>query len=340
MDALTDVLHEVRLSSAVFCQADVCAPWSVYSRPQPHGIFHAVVQGGCWLQKKGDVPRRLEAGEIVFLPFGHAHTMSDHPETPSVPIEDLVSYGEDREVGTLTIKGDGPRTLILCGRFSFERSETHPLLSSLPEFIHVRQDDPTVREWIGPTLRLLLLEMEHPQPGTETLLTRLADVLLVQGLRSCIENLEVGAGGWLEGLRDPQIARALGHIHRAPHERWSLNVLAQRAGMSRSAFCLRFSELVGVPPFQYLTQWRMHIATRYLREKGESIAKIAHQVGYESEGAFSKAFKRMLGSSPAVYRRKRNASSQEAIEEKTTAVYMPTYEDAPNEMIPIFEGKV
>ncbi len=324
MDALTDVLESARLTTSISCVAEFEGAWSMYVRPRPEGVFYAVVRGQAWLQVKGESPLALQAGNVVFLPHGHAHTLSDHPETPALSMEEMVQQDADLSWGVIRSKQAGS-TLVFCGRVVFDRSEAHPLFSVLPTFLRMTQDDPNFGARVEGLLQHITTEIESLRVGEEWLLRRLTDALWVIGLRAYIRSLEAGKGGWLGGLRDPQIARVLGRIHRLPQERWNLQSLAQQAGMSRSAFCLRFAESVCEAPFQYLTQWRMHIATLLLKEKGESIGEIALRVGYESEGAFSKAFKRMLGVSPAGYRRNLR---QQAAAETTTAVYLPSLEEA------------
>ena len=321
MDALTDVLESARVMTSISCVAEVEGAWSMYARPRPEGVFYLIVGGSAWLQIKGEAPCALKAGEVIFLPHGHAHTLSDHPDTPAKPMEEMVQSQTDRGWGVIRCKGTAT-TRFVSGQVVFARSEAHPLLSVLPTLLRSSPDPAMEAHYV--LLGRVVEELTLARVGGEWLLRRLVDILWVDILRVYVGTLEAGKGGWLGGLRDPQIARVLGCIHRLPQERWNLQGLAHLAGMSRSAFCLRFAESVGEPPFQYLTQWRMHIATLLLKERGESIGDIALRVGYESEGAFSKAFKRMLGVSPAGYRRN---FRQQAEGETTTAVFLPSIEE-------------
>src|SRR5207253_4752553 len=201
--------------------------------------------------------------------------------------------------------GGGAETALICGSFRFEGSRTHPLLSVLPPLIHIQGDggaSSRTTEWLSTTLRFLAAEARHPRPGAETLISRLTDVVFVQALRAWIESQPEGVGGWLGALRDRQIAAALGQIHRQPERDWSVARLASTVGMSRSSFAARFTALVGEAPLAYLTRWRMHLAGELLRGRDLSVSEIAGRVGYESEAAFSKAFKREAGISPGAYR--------------------------------------
>jgi AraC-like DNA-binding protein len=192
---------------------------------------------------------------------------------------------------------------ILCGTVTFTRPTTHPLLAGLPPLIVSRAGDSALGRWVEDTLRTLQSELAEPQPGTDAVLTRIADILVVQLLRSYLRAPESAAPSWLSAMRDPAIRRALGRIHAEPSEDWSLDALAGAASLSRSAFCERFARLVGEPPGAYLTRWRMHLAAELLRREGASVAEAAEQVGYRSESSFSNAFLRTYGQRPAAYRR-------------------------------------
>ncbi len=302
-DALTDVLSTVRLRSAVFACASLHAPWGVSTRGLDGGIFHAVVRGRCVarLDARGAQPIDLAAGDVVLFPHGDAHTMRDHPRTSTRPIRELVRAGEGG-VGALVVEGRGEHTQLVCGRFDLERAAPHPLLSLLPRAIHLGAGAPSLAAWLGPTVQLIASELERREPGGAAIVTRLADTLVVHAIRACIRG-DAMVGTWLGALRDPQIARALDLLHAAPREAWTVGALAERVGMSRSAFFERWSRLVGESPAVYATRWRMHVAARLLREEPSAgLADIADRVGYASEAAFSKAFKRVVGEPPSVYR--------------------------------------
>lgn len=306
-DALADVLTTIRLRSAVFCRADVTAPWGVSTKGLDGGIFHAVLSGHCTSMVGSAPPIALSPGDVILLPHGDAHVMADRPGRRAVPIRGLVRSSDDGGVASLCTGGGGERTVLVCGRFDFERRAPHPLLSLLPRAIHLRASDPPLAHWLAPTVRLIASEIEHRAPGGSTIVTRLTDVLVVHAIRAAIEAGHT-EGGWLGALRDSRIGRALDLVHGAPREPWTVDSLAEKVGMSRSSFFERFTALVGEPPAQYVARWRMHLAARWLREESASVAEIADRVGYASEAAFSKAFKRLVGAPPSDYRRDAAAS--------------------------------
>ncbi len=203
---------------------------------------------------------------------------------------------------TLVVDGGGRLTRLICGSIRFAHSATHPLLSVLPRAISVKPA-PDNAAWLEATLRLIEHELTTAQPGASTLVARLSDVLLVNAIRHwVVEHAFEEGAGWVRGLTDPRVARALGCVHRDPAQPWTVDTLARRSGMSRSGFAARFAELVGESPARYLTRWRMHLAAQALRECSDSMATIAESVGYSSEHAFAKAFKRTLGVTPGAFR--------------------------------------
>jgi len=310
MDGLTELLRSVQLQATVFSRAECSAPWSVYTKPLPYGIFHAVVEGECVISLQGEKTSiQLQQGDVVFIPHGHPHTMCDALSTHSVHIMDAIQQSrlnyqeEDEDVALLEIKGGGRHTSIICGSFRFEQSEVHPLLSLMPKILHVPKAENPRSAWIETTLQFIQKELEEGEPGGQVVITKLTEVLLVQALRAYTDLLQPGTGGWLEGLTDPRIGKSLGLIHKKPQHSWTASTLAKLVGMSRSAFFSKFSTLVGEPPGQYLTRWRMHLAAKALQKGHFTVSEVAFQVGYTSEGSFSKAFKRLLGTAPGEYRR-------------------------------------
>lgn len=297
MDAVAEILRSLRLASSVWCRAEFSAPWAVHTRGARGAIFHAVVSGRAF-GKRGDDQVELEGGDLVLFSRGDAHVMSDRPLRKPVPIRSLVAQGEDRCVGAIRHGGGGAQTVIICGAFDLEHGARDLLLGLLPPVLHVRRDAGLVR-WFDQTLSLMQAELDADRPGAETVVAKLADVLFVQILRASVAELPSGAGGWLAALRDPPIARALAKIHQSPAERWSVEALAEVAHLSRSAFCGRFAKLVGESPAQYLTRWRMYTAVDLLKRRGDlGNAELAAMVGYDSEDAFARAFKRHLGFTP------------------------------------------
>jgi AraC-like DNA-binding protein len=252
----------------------------------------------------GAEPRRLEAGDVVLLPHGHAHALADDPGTRAEPLLELIArHTTGPGHCPLTFGGDGERVTLICGYFTFSSSDVHPLLSVLPPLIIVHGEGGRARSWLESTLDLIADESVHDRPGGETLINRLTEALFIQVLRSHLAEDHDGSSSWLAGLRDPQIARALGLIHREPQRRWTIDDLAAAVAMSRSGFAARFRDLVGEPPLTYLTRWRMLVAATHLRDAGLTLPEIADRVGYQAEASFSKVFKRLWGVAPAAYRR-------------------------------------
>lgn len=302
-DALTDILQSVRMEGSVFSRAELTAPYGVESGPLPHGVFHAVTSGRAWAKlAEGGDPIALERGDIVVFPFGDNHFITDAPGRPTRHIGLLTSV-DDRGMGHLVVDGGGNTTSLICGSIRFEQGGAHPMFSLLPPVIHVRDVDGRMSDIVETLVGLIATEVDQPVAGSETVVARLTDVLLVLLLRDYIERLAEGAGGWLGALRDPHISEALARVHRHPGEAWTAQTLASIAGLSRSAFYSRFKELVGETPAEYLTRWRIHLSTRMLREEKCSVAIAARRVGYGTEAAFSNAFVRVMGVRPGAYRR-------------------------------------
>ncbi len=302
-DALADILSSIRMEGSVFSRAALAAPWGVESGTTPTGMFHAVVSGGAWIELVGgDAPMRLERGDIVMMPFGDNHLLKDTPSTATKPIAELNAVDQFGR-GRLIVAGEGPPTSLICGTVSFDSGAVHPVLSMLPPLLHVRDHGGRVASATETLVGLIADEMDHPGPGTETVIARLTDALVVFVLRKYIEDLPEGQGGWLAALKDPPIREALGLIHRNPERSWTAAELARLVGMSRSSFFARFRSSVGETPAHYLTVWRIHVATRLLKEESISVGAVAQRVGYATEAAFSNAFQRVTGVRPGAYRR-------------------------------------
>jgi AraC family transcriptional regulator, alkane utilization regulator len=307
MDLLTDVLKSFHLQSSVLYSGCVSAPWGVSFAPQTEvadASFHVVTEGRCYIewQHSGEPPLLLEKGDLVLLPYGHWHSLRDAIDTPVHPIESLYSQGKCDATGTVHYGGGGMETHIVCGKFVFRDRETNPLLRSLPPLIVVRGEQGKAVDWLEGTLAAFACELQNNRPGAETVISRLSDILFIHAIRAHMRQMDGDKSGWLRAMTDPEIAPALQALHQSPHENWTVERLARRACVSRSAFAARFTERMGEPPLHYLTRWRMHVAIGLLRDTRQTLAEIAAQVGYGSEAAFSKAFKRLLGTSPGSYR--------------------------------------
>jgi AraC-like DNA-binding protein len=298
-------MDAVRLRSRVFCRSELKAPWGMALKRSDYAHFHVIERGGAWLRIEGEEPVALAGGDLVVVPHGAGHTLTDSIHSKARPLAEMAGRRAS-EGGCVVMRGggEGAETQLVCGSFRFERREAHPLVELLPPLIHLRPAETPAAEWLEATLRFLAWETREARPGTETIVSRLTDVLFVQVLRAWIESLPEGHGGWMGALRDRQVGAALALVHRAPERDWTNASLAEAVGMSRSRFAARFTALVGEPPLAYVSRWRLETAAGLLQDSGLSLAEVAQHVGYESEAAFSKAFRRRFGAPPGTYRRR------------------------------------
>ena len=301
MDVLADVLSAMRLGGTRLDLLVAAGPWAVQLPKSDLAAFHVVTQGTCWITVSGHAPVQLVPGDVALIPAGASHVLSSAPrvkarsyealsaETPSPP----TSFG-----GRLEVPGDGPTTELMCGGYQYQRGGAHLVLSLLPPIVHVPASAAGSR--LAATLPMLAAELHADEPGAQTVVDRLVDVLFVHILRAWASKDD--RAHWLTALRDPTIAKALSAMHEQPARAWTVADLAQIAGSSRAVFAQRFSEMVGEPPLTYLTRWRMDLAARRLRAANEPLASVAQSVGYTSEFAFSRAFSRVRGVPPSVHR--------------------------------------
>ena len=304
-DVLADVLEQVRLAGTVYFSAELRAPWGVSVRPEGRAPFYVVTAGGCLLEVDGEpAPRTLAAGDLALLPRAHAHVLRSGAEVPAVSFGRFVKEHPMDERGFVRCDGgQGPTSTLVGGFFLSQELEATPLLSALPAVVHLRADDQQVASWLEPTLRFIGLEMGSGLHGSRSVLNRLADILFIQAVRAFLSMGELTHAGWLKGLSDGHVARALALIHEHYAKPWTLERLAREIGISRTVLAVRFRTLVGASPIVYLTRWRMLQATKLLREPRAGVADVAGKVGYTSEAAFAKAFKRTLKRTPGQVRR-------------------------------------
>jgi AraC-like DNA-binding protein len=312
-DVLTDVLETVRVGAACYGRVEAAAPWGIgVDADEEYAKFHVVLSGECWLEVAGNEAVHLQGGDLVALPHGHAHELRDAPGSPVRPLRELVTVGSPKCHPSISTGGDGASATLVTGSFHFEDRRNNPLLSVLPPVILLPGEMSRSVHWLEPTLKFIACEAASGRPGAQTVVSRLADVLFIQIVRGYLATLPPGASGWLGALGDVQIGSALGLIHQSPEQDWTVQSLAAKVAMSRSAFASRFARLVGEPPLSYVTRWRMQKAAGLLRQSSATLADIAERVGYDSEAAFSKAFKRAVGSAPGAYRRAAKAATVEA----------------------------
>jgi AraC-like DNA-binding protein len=261
-------------------------------------MFHIVTVGHAWLEVGGQEPCLLQPGSLTLIPHGAGHRISSEPGTPAQQFFDLPVEQVSERYEVLRYGGGGVSTHVLCGVVRFDHLLAQRLISHLPQVLQVNtwsQDDAI---WLQSTLRFIDKEAVASLPGGETVITHLADILVIQALRVWLNTAPEAQQGWLASLRDPQIGKALALMHRSPEHAWTVETLAAQVAMSRSAFSGRFTSLVGESAMQHLALWRMNLARAHLQQSTEPLARVAERVGYQSEAAFSRAFKRAFGSSP------------------------------------------
>ncbi|HUK01408.1 MAG TPA: AraC family transcriptional regulator [Steroidobacteraceae bacterium] len=315
MDALSDVLHSVRLTGAVFFDIHAAEPWvaatppgrSIVSRIFPgteHLIpYHVVMEGSCWVGIGGEAPIRLSGGDIIMFPHGHAHVLSSAPGARSKPDLALYRRPSDRQLPFEISMGDvqNVQAHVVCGYLGCDARPFNPLLAALPNVVRLSGQGSGA---LAAYVRAALAEAKAPRLGGESVLGRLSELMFVDVVRRYLEELPAERRDWLAGLRDPAVGRALNALHRMPSRSWTLAALAREVGVSRSVLAERFTQFVGRPPMQYLTNWRLQRAAHDLRSGSDSIAVIADRVGYESATAFSRAFKKALGVPPSAWRQR------------------------------------
>lgn len=302
MDVLTDVLRVAQLGNAILSRSELVAPWGLEVGAEVRAAVHVVQRGICWLRLGRSKAVRLGPGDVVLIPRGTTHILSDSPRTPAAPYELALRQMRTR-LSRLRPDAGRDTAVLLCAEIKFDRAEPHPLVSVLPEVIHIGAEAAGRDDAVQAVSRLLLREALGQLAGAELVVPRLVDTLLVFIVRAWIDRQPLDAGGWLGALRDPAIGQALALIHEAPEQKLTVADLASRAAMSRAAFARRFASLVGEPPLTYVTRWRMNLAAKLLRTTTSSAEQIAAAVGYESPTAFGNAFRRHLSASPGRYRR-------------------------------------
>jgi AraC-like DNA-binding protein len=303
-DPLGEALHVLRLRGTFYSRCEFTAPWALGLPAIPGSLmFHVVTSGRCWLEVEGVEPRLLLPGDLGLVPHGEGHRLASEPGVSGPGLFDLARELVSERYEIIRHGGGGAPTSLVCGTVRFDHPAAHHLVSLLPRTISVEAWSSPELEWLQSTLRFMAAEARELRPGGETVITRLADIIVIQAIRSWIEHDPAAQTGWLGALRDPQIGRALALIHGDPARPWSVASLADEVAMSRSAFAARFNELVGEPPMHYVARWRMQVALTSLKADGATLGELATRLGYQSEAAFSRAFKRIVGVSPGAARR-------------------------------------
>jgi AraC-like DNA-binding protein len=316
-DALSDVLKTVRLTGAAFFDVVAAAPWVAESPPREmilpkilpgaeHLIaYHVITEGRCFANVIGGAPIAVEAGEVIVFTKGDPHVLSSSPGMRASPVTPgaLPSATESQLPFFITYGGAGSTaSKFVCGYLACDAQPFNPLLANLPPVIKSGDPKGTDIGWLGQFIRLATTESTERRAGGESVLAKLSELMFIEVVRRHLEALPPEQGGWLAGLRDPFVGKALSVMHGDPKHSWTVEELSKQAGLSRSALAERFTDLIGIPPMQYLANWRMQIASGLL-SGGANMATVAAEIGYESEAAFSRAFKKMVGMPPSAWRR-------------------------------------
>jgi len=315
MDAFSDVLRSAQLSGGVFLHAEFTAPWCVSARMSPelcsrflgpasHLIpFHYVVEGELEVSVGEDAPMRLRQDDIVLFPRNDAHLMGSDLRLTPVRVGDIMIPPEGARLASIRHGQGGPATRLICGYLGSESRMLNPVIQALPAAIKLRVDAAGPAGWIRATFEYAAKEIDSLRAGSQTVLAKISEVLFVEAVRSYVESTPQDRSGWLAGLSDPTVARALALLHADLGRAWSVEALARDVGTSRSVLAERFARTIGMGPMHYLVHWRLQVAAQDLKTAPTTLARIAERIGYESEAAFSRAFKKEFGMSPAAWRR-------------------------------------
>jgi AraC-like DNA-binding protein len=303
-EPLGEALQFLRMSGAAYYRSELTAPWGMTLPPMPGYLwFHVVTSGRLWLETGEEERGWIQLGDLALVPHGEGHVLRSEPGAPAPHILDLEREPVSDRYEIIRHGEGGAPTGLVCGAVRFEHPAAGNLVEVLPSTIHIEASSSPRLERMRSLLQLMAAEAGELRPGGEAVITRLADILVIQAIRAWMESDPAAQRGWLGALQDPQIGRAISLIHREPARDWTVASLAHELAMSRSAFAARFTELVGEPVMSYVARWRMQVAVDALKEEGATVGQLADRLGYRSEAAFSRAFKRVIGVSPGAIRR-------------------------------------
>jgi AraC-like DNA-binding protein len=317
VDALSDVLRVAHLTGGVFLHAEFTAPWCLAGKVGPehcrpslgaavHLIcYHYVVEGELRVRlfEGGDDVFVVRRGEVIMLPHNDLHLLGGDLTLEPTLASEVMQQPDNGGLFAINHGGGGDRTRIVCGFLGCDSADSNPVIAALPSVLKLDIQEGAGAEWIRSTFQYAADEVAAGRPGSETVLAKLSELLFVESVRRYAESLPSDRTGWLAGLRDPYVAKALAFLHRDIGRNWSVDALGREVGLSRSALAERFTKLLGMAPMHYLGHWRMQVAAQKMRNTSTSLAQIAETVGYESDAAFSRAFKKTFGTAPATWRR-------------------------------------
>ncbi len=326
-DTLSDVLRAVRLTGAVFIDVNVTAPWATFAPQSRHLIplimpdaqhlvsYHLVTEGECYAVQKDHEPVKLYAGDMIVFPHGDQHTLATEASLRAPASFDMTDVDLSTQRPWKIVGGGGgdQRVKLVCGFLGCDVRPFNPLLAALPPRIHCSGKNPDCHARLSHFYQMAVLESHGQRIGGESILAKLSELLFIELVRMYLESLPTEQTGWLAGLRDRHVGHTLSLMHAQPARDWTLETLSSEVGLSRSSLADRFTDFVGMPPMQYLAKWRMQIASGLLTQGQSNIAKIAIDVGYESEAAFSRAFKKVVGMPPAAWRKSRQTGTEAGV---------------------------
>lgn len=308
MDALTDILNTLRLSSSLYFRTELTSPWGI-EVPAKDNVarFHIVIRGQCWLQiadegGSQDKGMYMSNGDLVVIPHGASHTLADTSTTPIRPLSEVLEEVAYAGEGPLVYGGDGAGCCLVCGEFDFDDLGRHPLLENLPRKLYVSGDSSYNTQWLDSAIGFIAHEATKQEPGAHAIIDRLSEIILIQVIRATLDATKEPIP-FLSAFTDSRINRALSAIHENPADNWSVERLGQLINMSRSSFSNRFTELAKMTPLQYVIFVRLQKASRLLAETSTPLITVAENIGYQSEAAFSQAFKKQYGMRPGEFRR-------------------------------------
>ena len=298
-DVLGEILYSLKINGLLYANSELSAPWGVDMPPMDSKMmFHIVTKGGCWLRCRDQENIYLRPGELVLLPRGGGHYISSSEHQTCTPFFDIPVSNVSERFEFMKFGGGGDETKLICGVLNFDHAAGQKLVAQLPQLIHMKSDNGQLPSRLRALIEMMAEEAQNLSAGGETVVSSLADVIAIQAIRSWVEHSPQANQGWLAALKDPKIGKALSVIHAHPEYTWTVDRLAECAGMSRSGFSARFTEIIGTSVKQYVTEWRMSLARIRISQSPITLSDLAEELGYQSEAAFSRAYKRIMGVPP------------------------------------------
>ncbi|MGE0651394.1 MAG: AraC family transcriptional regulator [Alphaproteobacteria bacterium] len=316
MDALSDVLRVMRLRGGVYLQGEFFDPWCISVQADPRSCapflgetayvipYHFVVEGRMRVRVGNGPDLDMGPGEAVLLPHNDVHLLGSDLSRPPLQSRDYVKNPIDGSLMSIMLGEGGERTRIVCGFLGAQDVHANPIVAALPSMLYLTMGDGTSGDWVRSSFQYAAERIAAGRTGSEVMMSKLSELLFVDAIQRYVETLPEEQIGWLAGLRDTYISRALALLHARAGETWTVDALSREAGLSRSALAERFVNVLGMPPMQYLANWRIHVAAQELINSNKPIPQIAQEVGYESEASFTRAFKRIMKAPPAAWRRR------------------------------------